>query len=150
MSMAYEEYMREIARPMRKELTDIGFQELTTEEEVERFMDHLSGTAMIVVNSICGCAGGLARPAVREALSNPLLKPDHLVTVFAGQDREATAKMRSYFKNIPPSSPSIFFLDGRRVVQHIPREDIESSTVDIIAERIRSALSGLADRRSKN
>lgn len=115
MSMAYEEYMRQLVIPMREELTKNGFKELKTAEEVEEFMENVDGTTLVMVNSVCGCAGGLARPAVNYALANTPKKPDHLVTVFAGQDKEATAKMREYFGDIPPSSPSMALLKGKEV-----------------------------------
>ncbi|MDP4107359.1 MAG: BrxA/BrxB family bacilliredoxin, partial [Bacillota bacterium] len=98
MSNAYEEYMRQMIKPMRDELTNAGFQELTTDEAVEKYMENASGTTLVVVNSVCGCAAGLARPAVTQTVINSDKKPDHLVTVFAGQDKEATAKMREFFE----------------------------------------------------
>lgn len=140
MSMAYEEYMRQLIIPMRKELTDHGFTELTTAEEVESFMENVAGTTMVVVNSVCGCAGGLARPAVINALSESDVKPDHLVTVFAGQDKEATAKMREYFTGIEPSSPSIAFLQGKEVIRFIPRHEIEDYSLEEVTNNILTAL----------
>ncbi|NCU17245.1 BrxA/BrxB family bacilliredoxin [Pallidibacillus pasinlerensis] len=132
MSMAYEEYMRQLIVPMREELTNNGFKELKTEEEVVEFMENVEGTTLVMVNSVCGCAGGLARPAVNYAIDNSEKKPDNLVTVFAGQDKEATAKMREYFGDIPPSSPSMALLDGKEVVQFIPREQIEGRSLEEI------------------
>ncbi len=132
MSMAYEEYMRQLIVPMREELTNNGFKELKTEEEVVEFMENVEGTTLVMVNSVCGCAGGLARPAVNYAVNNSEKKPDNLVTVFAGQDKEATAKMREYFGDIPPSSPSMALLDGKEVVQFIPREQIEGRSLEEI------------------
>lgn len=134
MSMAYEEYMRQLVIPMREELTKNGFKELKTAEEVEEFMENVDGTTLVMVNSVCGCAGGLARPAVNYALANTPKKPDHLVTVFAGQDKEATAKMREYLGDIPPSSPSMALLKGKEVVQFIPREQIEGRSVEEIVD----------------
>ena len=110
---AYDEYMRGIVKPMREELVQSGFTELTTAEEVEKTMESLEGTALIVINSVCGCAAGLARPAVREALQETGSKPEHLLTVFAGQDKEATETMRGYFPEVPPSSPSIAVVERR-------------------------------------
>ncbi|MFC7392802.1 BrxA/BrxB family bacilliredoxin [Scopulibacillus cellulosilyticus] len=138
MSMAYEEYMRQVAKPMREELTGAGFKELTTPEEVDNFMENASGTSVVVVNSVCGCAAGLARPAVVESLNNDV-KPDHLVTVFAGQDREATAKMREYFTGYEPSSPSVAILKGNEVVHFIPREDIEDEDIETIVNNLKGA-----------
>lgn len=130
----FQLYMQEMSQPMRDELTTAGFKELTTPEEVEDFMSNLEGTSLVVVNSVCGCAGGLARPAVLAALEE--VKPDHLVTVFAGQDREATEKMREYFVGIEPSSPSIAILSGDQVAHFIPRDDIEGNELEPIKENI--------------
>lgn len=139
MSMSYEAYMREVVRPMREELTNGGYQELKTPEEVENFMGTVEGTTLVVINSVCGCAAGLARPAAVAALQNEV-RPDHLVTVFAGQDKEATAKMRSYFSDIPPSSPSMALLKGNEVVHFIPREHIESQSVEAILANLTSSF----------
>ncbi|WAA13274.1 BrxA/BrxB family bacilliredoxin [Fervidibacillus halotolerans] len=140
MSMAYEEYMKQFVIPMREEMKEIGFTEFTTPEEVTEFMEGAKGTVFVVVNSVCGCAGGLARPAVKYALSKTEKHPDHLVTVFAGQDREATAKMREYFTGYEPSSPSIALLKDEQVVHFIPRDHIEGHTVEDVAQNILAAL----------
>ena len=101
-----------LVAPMRKELTNIGITELTTAEAVDTFMSETNGSALIIINSVCGCAAGSARPAVAIALKNEKT-PDRVATVFAGQDLEATAKARGYFSQIPPSSPSFaLFKDG--------------------------------------
>ncbi|MGF7127690.1 putative YphP/YqiW family bacilliredoxin [Natronobacillus azotifigens] len=131
---AYQAYMREVSQPMRTELTEKGFLELTTAEEVEAFMSEAKGTTIVLVNSVCGCAGGLARPAVIHALNE--VKPDHLVTVFAGQDKEATEKMREYFVDIAPSSPSIAILENNTVKHFIPRESIEGADVETVVNHI--------------
>ena len=136
MSMAYEEYMRQIVQPMRDELVQAGFQELMTAEEVEAFIENASGTSLVVVNSVCGCAAGLARPAATQALQNADKKPAQLVTVFAGQDKEATAKMREYFVGIEPSSPSMALLKGKEVVHFIPRHEIEGRTMEEIMDNL--------------
>ncbi|MBB5325674.1 putative YphP/YqiW family bacilliredoxin [Anoxybacillus tepidamans] len=140
MSMAYEEYMRQLVQPMRDELVRAGFQELTTSEEVENFMENVQGTTFVVVNSVCGCAAGLARPAATQAILRSEKKPNHLVTVFAGQDREATAKMREYFVGIEPSSPSMALLKGKEVVHFIPRHEIEGNSLEAVMENIMTAL----------
>ncbi|TYR80893.1 BrxA/BrxB family bacilliredoxin [Priestia megaterium] len=136
MSMAYEEYMRQLVKPMRDELTRAGYKELTTEEEVVEFMENVEGTTFVVVNSVCGCAAGLARPAATQAYLQSEQKPDRVVTVFAGQDKEATAKMREYFGDIEPSSPSMALLKGEEVVHFIPRHDIEGQPLEAIFENI--------------
>lgn len=135
---AYEEYMKSIVLPMRKELVDVGFKELTTPEEVNEFMATAKGVSLVVINSVCGCAAGSARPAVREAIQE--VKPDHLVTVFAGQDREATATMRSFFEEVPPSSPSIAILRDGQLEYFIPRDQIEGYTVEQIRDHITGVL----------
>src|SRR5690606_40304311 len=99
---AYDEYMQGIVTPMRKELTDHGFKELLTPDEVSEHVSEAAGTTLAVINSVCGCAAGLARPGVIEALNQTSAKPEHLVTVFAGQEKEATAQMRSFFADVPP------------------------------------------------
>lgn len=139
---AYDEYMKGIVQPMREELVQTGFTELTTAEEVEETMDGLKGTALVVINSVCGCAAGLARPAVREALSESAAKPDHLLTVFAGQDKEATAMMRDYFPEVPPSSPSIAVWKDGALAYFIPREQIENFDM----EQIKDHLSGVLEQ----
>lgn len=135
---AYEEYMKQMAQPMRDELTNAGFKELTTPEAVDEFISEAKGSALVVVNSVCGCAAGLARPAVRESLKHDK-KPEQLVTVFAGQDREATARMRDYFEGIEPSSPSMALLKDGQVIHFIPRDDIEYHEVDDIVANLTKA-----------
>jgi putative YphP/YqiW family bacilliredoxin len=140
MSNAYEEYMRQMIKPMRDELTNAGFQELITDEAVEKYMENASGTTLVVVNSVCGCAAGLARPAVTQTVMNSDKKPDHLVTVFAGQDKEATAKMREFFEGIEPSSPSVALLNGNKVVHFIPRHDIEGASMEDVMNNLSTAF----------
>lgn len=135
---AYDEYMRGIVTPMRQELVDAGFTELTTSDEVNEFMATTKGVSVVVINSVCGCAAGLARPAVREAIQE--VKPDHLVTVFAGQDREATEAMRGFFDEIPPSSPSIAILRDGQLDYFIPRDQIEGFEKDQIREHLVGVL----------
>jgi len=125
-------YSELMVRPMREELTSIGVKELRTPEEVDAFMNETSGTAMLVVNSVCGCAAGMARPGVRLALAGDR-RPDRVATVFAGQDLEATAKARSYFPDIPPSSPSIAFLKDGELVYFLPRHRIEGRDAQTVA-----------------
>jgi putative YphP/YqiW family bacilliredoxin len=140
MSMAYDEYMRQIVMPMRAELTNAGFEELTTEEDVEQFMEDPKGTTLVVINSVCGCAAGLARPAATQAALNADKKPEKLVTVFAGQDKEATSKMREYFKGYEPSSPSMALLKDGEVVHFIPRHDIEGNSIENIMHNLETAF----------
>ncbi len=120
---------------MRKELTNIGIEELTTPEEVDRAMKEYSrGTMLLAINSVCGCAAGNARPGLAIAMEKAEQSPDHLVTVFAGQDKEATARAREYFSEYPPSSPAFaFFVDGE-IKAMIPRHRIEGRTKDEVAQ----------------
>ncbi len=135
---AYDEYMKGIVQPMRQELVEAGFTELTNPDEVNEFMATAKGISLVVINSVCGCAAGLARPAVRNAISE--VKPDHLVTVFAGQDREATETMRGFFEEVPPSSPSIAILRDGQLEYFIPRDQIEGYPVEQITEHLTGVL----------
>jgi bacilliredoxin len=120
--------------PMREELTRLGIQELKTAADVDRELAGQSGTAMVVVNSICGCAAGRMRPAVRMALQHAA-KPERLYTVFAGQDAEATERAREYFTGKRPSSPSIAIMRDGRLVHMLERSDIEHrDSTDIAGE----------------
>ena len=141
---AYDEYMKGIVVPMRQELTGAGFKELLTAEEVNEHMSSSEGTSLVVINSVCGCAAGLARPAVLEALNTVEAKPDHLVTVFAGQEKEATAQMRNYFEEVPPSSPSIAVLKDGQLAHFIPREQIEGYPMEQIRDHLAQVLEQVA------
>ena len=118
--------------PMREELTRAGISETRTAEEVDAALAQ-PGTTLLVVNSICGCAAGKMRPGVRMALSNSANLPDHKIAVFAGQDREATERARSYFEGNPPSSPAIAILRDGKLVYLMQRFIIEQSTAQQIA-----------------
>ena len=124
---------------MRAELTEAGFKELTSPEEVDAFMENAEGTTLVVINSVCGCAGGLARPAATQAIEAEV-KPDHFVTVFAGQDKEATARMREYIAEVP-SSPSMALFKGNEVVHFIPRHEIEGYTLEDVRDNLLGAFS---------
>lgn len=127
-----------LVKPMREELTNLGVEELLTAEDVDRFLGQ-EGTALLVVNSVCGCAAGMARPGVRLALeSGPT--PDRLGTVFAGQDLEATAKARGYFPDIPPSSPSMAFFKDGELVWFLPRHRIEGRSAEDVAADLNAAF----------
>jgi len=132
-------YPEEFVRPMRNELTRIGFQELRTAAEVDELLTKPTGTVLVVVNSICGCAAGRARPAVAMALGNKA-RPDVLATVFAGQDSEATAQARSYFTGFLPSSPSVALLHDGKLVFMLERKDIEGRDPYGIAEDLTKAF----------
>ena len=123
---------------MREELTSIGFEELHTPEAVDEAVKR-TGTTMVVVNSVCGCAAGKARPGIALALRNGV-RPDHLATVFAGGDIEATARAREYFAPYPPSSPSVALLKDGKLVYMMERRDIEMSGSMAIADRLQAAI----------
>ena len=125
--------------PMREELTRLGIQELRTPAEVDRAVANQPGTTMVVVNSICGCAAGRMRPAVRAALQHSS-RPEKLFSVFAGQDKEATDRARSYFAGYPPSSPSIALLRDGKVVHMMQRSDIEHREAADIANELKNAF----------
>jgi putative YphP/YqiW family bacilliredoxin len=124
---------------MKAELTSIGFQELLTPADVDAFMADKQGSALLVINSVCGCAAGQARPGVHLALENET-RPDRLVTVFAGQETEATKQVRSYFEDIPPSSPSIALFKDGELVYFVPRHRIESRSAEEVAVDLKSAF----------
>jgi putative YphP/YqiW family bacilliredoxin len=132
-------YPEEIVAPMKAELTEVGFDELLTAEQVDELMNNMSGTALVMVNSICGCAAANARPAVRMSLDNDK-KPDHLTTVFAGVDQEAVAQVRKYFLPYPPSSPSIALMKDGKLVHFIERHHIEGRPAELIAENLKAAF----------
>lgn len=134
--MAYPEFM---VAPMRKELTDIGFTELKTPEEVDASLNSQQGTALVVVNSVCGCAAANARPAVKRAIENDK-KPNNLLTVFAGMEVEAVAKARNYMLPYPPSSPSIALFKDGQLVHMLERHHIEGRSADMIAANLVDAF----------
>ncbi|WDL96203.1 BrxA/BrxB family bacilliredoxin [Alicyclobacillus sp. ALC3] len=122
-------------QPMRDELTEIGFQELKSSEAVDEALQNKPGTTLVFVNSVCGCAGGIARPAAALALDHDV-RPDHLVTVFAGQDKDATARAREYFEGNPPSSPSVWLMKDGKLVSMLHRSDIEGTNAQHVASRL--------------
>lgn len=123
MQMQYDPRM---IQPFRDELTSIGFKELRTVAEVDSAIQELKGVNMVVVNSVCGCAAGKARPGIAMALQQSPARPEHLTTVFAGGDIEATARLREHIGPFPPSSPSIAFFKDGKLVHFVPRFQIES------------------------
>jgi putative YphP/YqiW family bacilliredoxin len=132
-------YPEEMIRPMRQELTNIGFREMRTPEEVDSALKQEKGTVLVVVNSICGCAAGRARPAVAKALTHKA-RPETLTTVFAGQDREATDRARGYFTGYAPSSPSIALMRDGKIVFMLERRQIEGRDPYSIAQDLTSAF----------
>ena len=128
-----------VVQPMREELATLGVRELKTAEDVDEILGTAEGTTMVVVNSVCGCAAGNARPAVALALRHSSL-PDRSVTVFAGQDVEATSRAREYFAGYRPSSPSIGLLSDRKIVFMLERHQIEGRPAEEIARDLTSAF----------
>jgi putative YphP/YqiW family bacilliredoxin len=125
-------YPNVLVIPMREDLTRLGISELRTAEEVDEVFSNQKGTTFLVINSVCGCAAGNARPAVKIALDHHVV-PDKLTTVFAGQDQEATARARSYIEGYPPSSPSMVLFKDGQLVEMIQRHQIEGRTPEEIA-----------------
>ena len=132
-------YSEMLIKPMREDLTKVGIRETRTPEEVDAALANAKGTIMVVVNSVCGCAAGRARPGLALALQNDV-RPQDMITVFAGADIEATERARSYFKGYPPSSPSIGLLRNREVLFLLERHQIEGREAPEIAELLREAF----------
>lgn len=131
--MDFNLFMNDVVDVARKDISEAGYEELTTTDAVDEAMKR-EGSTLVMVNSVCGCAGGVARPAAANAIHYDK-RPDNLVTVFAGQDREATEKAREYFEGYPPSSPSFAFLKDGKIVTMLERSDIEGySAVDVIGK----------------
>lgn len=125
---------------MRAELAQLGIEETKTPEEVKAAVENTDGTVMVVVNSVCGCAAGGVRPGIAMALQNAEAKPDRAITVFAGADIDATDTARDYFAGYSPSSPSIGFLKGGKLVQMFERRDLEGRPPVVIAEALKEAF----------
>ncbi len=132
-------YPEEICTPMRTDLTDVGYEEMRTAEEVDIILGKNVGTVLVMINSVCGCAAGNARPAAKMATQHSKL-PNKLTTVFAGQDKEAVAKVREYALPYPPSSPSIVLFKNGEVVHFIERHHIEGRPANMIAENLIAAF----------
>lgn len=130
-------YPEELVAPMKSDLTSIGFRELLTPQEVDEVLSQKEGTTFLVINSVCGCAAGSARPGVRYALEQVAKKPDRLVTVFAGVDKEATQQARTYTLPYPPSSPSMALFKDGKLVHFIERHHIEGRTAQAIGEHLK-------------
>lgn len=126
---------------MRAELAQLGIEETKTSEEVKSAVENTDGTLMVVVNSICGCAAGGVRPGIAMALQNAEAKPDRSITVFAGADIDATDTAREYFTGYAPSSPSIAFMKGGKLVEMFERRDLEGRHPMVIADALREAFS---------
>lgn len=132
-------YDPQLVKPMREELTRLGVAELMTADDVTGFMSEKSGSAMLIVNSVCGCAAGSARPGITLALQHGT-KPDRVGTVFAGQDVEATQAARTFMPDIPPSSPSIALFKDGELVHFVPRHMIEGNDPNGVAKQLTAAF----------
>ena len=130
-------YPAELVKPMREDLTNVGFEELHTTEAVDEALAK-EGTTLVVVNSVCGCAAANARPGARMSLQNAK-RPDHLVTVFAGVDKDATDKAREYMVPFPPSSPSMALFKDGELVHMLERHHIEGRPAELISENLMDA-----------
>lgn len=133
-------YPEELTTPMRLELTNAGFEDLKSAEAVDNLLKDQKGTALVVINSVCGCAAGTARPGVRLALQNSSKLPASLATVFAGVDQEAVAKVREYAAPYPPSSPSIALFKDGELVHFVERHHIEGRSAEMIANHLSSVF----------
>jgi putative YphP/YqiW family bacilliredoxin len=131
-------YPAELVQPMKDDLTNVGFKQMTSAAEVDQTVPNATGTMLVVVNSVCGCAAGNMRPGVKLSLNGDKV-PTHLTTVFAGVDAEATAQARNYFLPYPPSSPSIALFKDGKLVHFLERHHIEGGTAQMIAENLMEA-----------
>lgn len=132
-------YPPELVQPMKEDLTRVGFQQLVSASDVDAAIPTSKGVALVVVNSVCGCAAGNLRPGVKKSLEQTGKKPDHLLTVFAGVDSEATQQARKYFLPFPPSSPSVALFKDGKLVHFLERHNIEGVTAAMIAENLEAA-----------
>jgi len=137
-------YPAEIVAPMKEDLTSVGFNECTNPEEVDQVLKETQGTVLMVVNSVCGCAAGMARPGVKMAIQGAK-KPTKLATVFAGVDKDATEQARRYMLPYPPSSPSIALFKDGRLVHMLERHNIEGHSAELIAENLQAAFDEFVD-----
>ncbi|MCD7033236.1 BrxA/BrxB family bacilliredoxin [Metabacillus sp. GX 13764] len=138
MNMNFNLFMNDVVRQARSEITSAGYTELKTADEVDAALNK-PGTTLVMVNSVCGCAGGIARPAAAHAIHYDK-RPDQLVTVFAGQDKDATAKAREYFTGFPPSSPSFALLKDGKLVRMVERHEIEGHEPMAVVNKLQDAF----------
>jgi putative YphP/YqiW family bacilliredoxin len=133
-------YPAELVAPMKADLTNIGFKELLTPEDVDQVLDSNEGTTFLVINSVCGCAAGSARPGVKFAVENAAKKPSNLVTVFAGVDKDAVQQARTYTLPYPPSSPSMALFKDGKLIHFIERHHIEGRSAQAIGEHLKEVF----------
>jgi putative YphP/YqiW family bacilliredoxin len=133
-------YPEQLVAPMRQDLVSAGFQELKTSSEVESVLKDGKGTTLLVINSVCGCAAGAARPGAKLALQRSKVKPDKIVTVFAGVDKEATQKAREFTLPYPPSSPAMALFKDGLLVHFVERHNIEGRNAEMIAQHLEATF----------
>lgn len=133
-------YPAEMVAPMKRDLTEVGFEELLTPEQVDQKLGAATGTTLVVVNSVCGCAAGAARPGIKMAVKDSAKVPDNLTTVFAGVDRDAVERARQHMLPYPPSSPSIGLFKDGKLVHFIERHHIEGRNAEMIAAHLKAAF----------
>lgn len=138
-------YPEQLIAPMRAELTDVGFKEFRSAEDVDSHLKSHKGTTLIVVNSVCGCAAGAARPGIKYALDTAAKKPDVLATVFAGNDRDAVAKFREYVLPYPPSSPAMALFKDGDLIHFIERHHIEGRNAKMIGDHLVEVFENFCD-----
>ncbi len=138
MNMDFNFFMNDVVNQARQEIVSAGYTELKTADEVEQALTQ-KGTTLVMINSVCGCAGGIARPAAAHSVHYDK-RPDHLVTVFAGQDKEATEKARSFFTGFPPSSPSFALLKDGKICTMVERHDIEGFDPMAVVQKLQAAF----------
>ncbi|MGW9856052.1 bacilliredoxin [Staphylococcus hominis] len=145
MDLNFDLYMNGIVEQARNEIESAGYEQLTTSDEVDKVFKQ-EGTTLVMINSVCGCAGGIARPAASHALHYDKL-PNRLVTVFAGQDKEATQQARDYFEGYPPSSPSFALMKDGKITEMIERHQIEGHDVMDVINRLQNLFDKYCEER---
>lgn len=133
-------YPEALVAPMRKELTDVGFEELKTPQEVDNALESTEGVSLLVINSVCGCAAGAARPGIKWAINHSDKKPSKLYTVFAGVDRDAVEQARTYTLPYPPSSPAVAVFKDGKLVHFVERHQIEGNTAEAIGSHLQKVF----------
>ncbi|HEX4886628.1 MAG TPA: BrxA/BrxB family bacilliredoxin [Luteibaculaceae bacterium] len=133
-------YPADLVAPMKRDLTEVGFEELLTPDQVDAVLNEKSGTTLVVINSVCGCAAGAARPGIKKALSLASKKPNRLTTVFAGVDKDAVDRARQHMLPYPPSSPSMALFKNGQLVHFIERHHIEGRNAEMIAAHLQAAF----------
>ncbi|WP_105992724.1 bacilliredoxin BrxB [Staphylococcus simulans] len=145
MDLNFDLYMNDVVEQARKEIENAGYEQLTTPEDVDAVLKK-DGTSLVMINSVCGCAGGIARPAAEHALHFDKL-PDRLVSVFAGQDKEATQRAREYFEGYAPSSPSFALIKDGKITEMVERHQIEGHDIMDVITQLQNLFEKYCDKR---